>query len=87
MMAVCLKSCALRCPCRGNVVGSLSAMPSKGICFLSFEWIKNLIAKDRKLSDTELLVAGAAAGAITEVGASGSAHRLPTHLRNDPRTT
>ena len=49
------------------MVGSLSAMPSKGICFLSFEMIKNLIAKDRKLTNTELLVAGAAAGAITEV--------------------
>eukprot|EP00951_Prasinocladus_malaysianus_P027722 scaffold250172_cov46-Prasinocladus_malaysianus.AAC.1 len=46
-------------------------MPSKGICFLSFEWIKDLLCRGKSsLSNFELLVAGAAAGAVTEVGAS-----------------
>jgi hypothetical protein len=53
---------------RGNLVNSLTAMPSKGICFLTFEWIKRALKRDHSnLSNTDLLLAGAAAGAITEV--------------------
>lgn len=53
---------------RGNLVSSLAAMPSKGICFLTFEWIKRLLKRDSPtISNTDLLLAGAAAGAITEV--------------------
>lgn len=63
-----VESSFLAC-CRGNLVNSMAAMPSKGICFLSFQAIKEQLGHGRQLSNTELLLAGAAAGAITEVRA------------------